>query len=180
MIVVNKDGAGNEMTEYFVGTSVGLYSVESLGEVLLAGGAPLWVREGGDVLQYPIVQSMAYRPQDNILLVGTHGNGMYYSQVGTPNFKPNIVTGITPIINDPSFIQESFPNPVRQELYYTVGNKLVKNILVELYTITGQKIYSMKKPYQNGRVEIDLPGIYILSITSTDNRYRYLYKFTKI
>jgi hypothetical protein len=36
------------------------------------------VREGADVY-YAVVTSLAYRPSDNVLLVGTHGNGIFYT-----------------------------------------------------------------------------------------------------
>ena len=62
MIVVKKDASNNPVTEYYVGTSVGLYSVTNLGTTLLGGGTPVWQREGGNVLNFAVVQSLAYRP----------------------------------------------------------------------------------------------------------------------
>ncbi|MEO6542135.1 MAG: T9SS type A sorting domain-containing protein [Ferruginibacter sp.] len=57
-------------TKYFVGTSRGLYSTLN----------PLttdWVIEGPAVLNFSVISNLAYRPADFVLLVGTHGNGMY-------------------------------------------------------------------------------------------------------
>src|SRR5690606_4332550 len=105
MIVVKKDASNNPVTEYYVGTSVGLYSTANLGSVLTANQSPVWVREGANILNYAVVQSLAYRPADNVLLVGTHGNGMYYANIGNPNFTPNLNTGINdPVLNDRNFI----------------------------------------------------------------------------
>jgi hypothetical protein len=79
MITVKKDGSGNPVTEYYVGTAAGLFAVENLGPTLIGGGSPSWQREGSTTLNYAVVNSLAYRPDDNVLLVGTHGNGLYYT-----------------------------------------------------------------------------------------------------
>ncbi|HYM94343.1 MAG TPA: hypothetical protein VET23_09415, partial [Chitinophagaceae bacterium] len=101
MIVVKKDAGNNPVTEYYVGTSVGLYSAVNIGTTLTGGGSPTWQREGGSVLNFAVVQSIAYRPIDNVLVLGTHGNGMYYTFLGTPNFTPDQVTPVSnPVVND--------------------------------------------------------------------------------
>lgn len=60
--------------EYFVGTSVGLY------KATIDGAAPAstsWTQEGPTEIGNAIVTSLAYRPVDGKLLVGTHGYGMW-------------------------------------------------------------------------------------------------------
>lgn len=60
--------------EYFVGTSVGLY------KATIDGAAPAstsWTQEGPTEIGNAIVTSLAYRPIDGKLLVGTHGYGMW-------------------------------------------------------------------------------------------------------
>ncbi len=66
-------------TEYYVGTTVGLYSTTSL-----TGGSTTWVMEGSTVVKKAVVRSLAYRPIDNRLLVGTHGNGMFQTSIPNP------------------------------------------------------------------------------------------------
>lgn len=59
---------------YFVGTVRGLFSNDD----------PLnndWVREGAISLQFSVIPHLVYRPADNILLVGTHGNGMFQASI---------------------------------------------------------------------------------------------------
>ncbi len=65
-IVVTKTGV-----QYFVGTSVGLYSSEGL------PGTISWTQEGSTEMGNAVVSSLALRTADNNLLVGTHGYGMW-------------------------------------------------------------------------------------------------------
>jgi len=175
MIVVKKDGAGNPVTEYYVGTSIGLYSALSI-----SSSTVTWVREGGNVLNYAIVTSMDYRPQDNVLLIGTHGNGMYYAMIGNPDFRPDQGPGnndTTPIL-----IRQAQPTIVKQGIDYVVGNMFtVKQLSITIYNSAGQLVYKRETGYQNGR--IDLPGlargVYILAITSDDPRERFVQRFVK-
>lgn len=59
--------------EYFVGTSVGLYMTTTP-----AGAGTVWAQEGPSDIGNAVVSSLALRPSDNKLLVGTHGYGMWY------------------------------------------------------------------------------------------------------
>ncbi len=179
MIVVKKDAANNPVTEYYVGTSVGLYSVVNLGAILTSNNSPTWDREGENVLNYAVVQSLSYRPADNVLLVGTHGNGMYYTFLGTANFTPNADTGTT---NDSRFIVNVFPTQSSTKTFYQVGNAAgVQTIIIRLLSTNGQLISKRETPYQNGEVDMSrLPaGMYILHILSSDGKYRHIQKLIK-
>lgn len=182
MIIVKKEG-GTSVTEYYVGTSVGLYSAKNIGTTLLGGGNVEWVREGGNVLNYSVISSMDYRPADNILLLGTHGNGAYLSQLGTPDFRPNLGTGINdPIRNDKNFIAQSSPTLVKNTINYTVGNMYeLKKIIIAVHNLNGQTLVRKEVNYVNGQLNIDpLPkGAYVLSITSADYTQQYVRKFIK-
>ena len=182
-IIVKKDAGGNAVQEYYVGTSVGLYSVANLNTLLPAGTSPTWQREGGNVLNQAVVVDMAYRPVDNTLLIGTHGNGMYYTSVGTPNFTPNLNTGIiNPVLNDKNFITTVYPTLASNNINYQIGNLTgIKNITVALYNIKGQKVAQYETAYQSGNLPIDrfAKGSYILTITSSDNKYRHVQKLMK-
>lgn len=60
---------------YFVGTSTGLYSTTGL------PGSISWTQEGASEIGNAIVSSLAYRPSDGNLLVGTHGYGMWKTEL---------------------------------------------------------------------------------------------------
>jgi len=179
MITVKKDGSGNPVTEYYVGTAAGLFAVENLGTTLLGGGSPTWLREGSTTLNFAVVSSLAYRPADNVLLIGTHGNGLYYTFLGTSN----LVTGINnPVINDKDFITKVYPTISQSMVQYSVGNKPdVKKISVQLFNMQGQELYRLETGYQNGNFNISrfAKGAYILSIYSDNKKYRHVQKIIR-
>lgn len=183
MIVVKKDASNIPVQEYYVGTSVGLYSATNIGATLDAGGTVNWVREGGNTLGFAIIQSMDYRPQDNMLVIGTHGNGMYFTSLGTPNFQPNQNTGIDdPVRNDKNFIQKAFPTVVADKIEYRTGNQFtIKRIVVQVHNTMGQLVYRKEDGYQNGLVDVSklAKGAYVLTITSSDYKQQFIQQFVK-
>jgi len=64
---------------YYVATSVGLYSTTTL-----AGGSTVWAQEGPSTIGNVVVDDVAARASDGLVLVGTHGNGIYSSTVSLP------------------------------------------------------------------------------------------------
>ena len=179
MITVKKDASNNPVTEYYVGTAAGLFATENLGTTLLNNQIPNWQREGAASLNYSVISSIAYRPSDNVLLVGTHGNGLYYTYLGTSN----LVTGINnPIVNDKNFIKFVYPTISSSLINYTTGNKTdVKKITVQLFDMTGKIAYWQESAYQNGAIDIARfsPGAYILSIYSDNQKYRHVQKIIR-
>src|SRR5688572_897736 len=179
MIVVKKDGSGNPTTEYYVGTAAGLFAVENLGTTLTGGGSPSWQREGATTLNFAVINSLGYRPEDNVMVVGTHGNGLYYTFLGTPN----LITGINnPIVNDKDFITMVYPTISQNIVQYRVGNKTdVRKISVQVYNMQGQEVYRQESGYQNGNININrfTKGAYILSIYSDNNKYRHIQKIIR-
>jgi photosystem II stability/assembly factor-like uncharacterized protein len=176
MIVVKKDASNNPVTEYYVGTAAGLFAVENLGTTLQANGTPTWQREAPSVLNFAVITSLDYRPSDNVMIVGTHGNGMYYTFLGTPN----LVTGINdPVLNDKTFIASVYPTFGANIVQYRIGNKFdVKNISVQLYNMQGQLIFGKKESYSDGNIDLGrfAKGAYILSIYSDNRKYRHIQK----
>jgi hypothetical protein len=185
MIVVKKDAGNNPVTEYYVGTSVGLYSAVNIASITPSGSVVNvpWVREGGSVLNFAVINSMDYRPQDNTLLIGTHGNGMYFAQTGTPDFRPNQSTGIPdPVRNDKNFIIRTYPTLTKEDIFYKTGNMFtVKKIIIRVHTITGQQLIRKESSYTNGSLDVRKlsKGAYLLTITSDDYKQQFVQQFVK-
>ena len=183
-IIVKKDATNNPVTEYYIGTSVGLYSAVNISTNLQNSQPVAWVREGGNVLNFAVITSMDYRPQDNILLIGTHGNGMYFASVGTPDFRPNQNTGIgDPVRNDKDFIKSALPTIVKSgRIEYQIGNMFtVKRLIVQIHSINGQQVFKNETGYQNGSIDVMKlsKGAYVLTITSNDYEQQFVQKFVK-
>ncbi len=86
---------------YLVGTSTGVYATETLN-----GPATVWIQEAEDALGNAIVQSIASRPSDGRVALGTHGRGLF---VGLP---------LMPVANEaddalPALfaLHQNYPNP---------------------------------------------------------------------
>jgi hypothetical protein len=164
--------------EYYVGTTVGLYSTTSV-----AGNGTFWTRENGGPkgeMNTAVIQSLAYRWKDNALLVGTHGNGMFYTTIGNAITIP---TGTNePIRDNKNFIVKAFPTITNGVINWQAGNMLnISSIQVQVYNLAGQVLYNQKQQYQSGTVNLSgLPnGSYILTITSSDRKYQFIRRFTK-
>ncbi len=67
------------VTQYFVGTTVGLYTTTAL-----SGATTSWSQVGSSEINYAIISQLRYRPSDNKLLAGTHGNGAYLLTLPDP------------------------------------------------------------------------------------------------
>jgi hypothetical protein len=183
MIIVKKDVSNTPVQEYYVGTSVGLYSATNINQTLTTGGTINWVREGGSLLNFAIIQSLSYRPQDNTLLLGTHGNGMYFTNTGTPNFQPNQNTGINdPVRNDKNFIQKAYPTITTNHIDFRIGNMLtIQKIVVMVYSVSGQLVYRKEEGYTDGTIDVSrlAKGPYVLTITSSDYKQQFIQQFIK-
>ncbi len=180
-IVVKKDANNNPVTEYYVGTSVGLYTTSSIGQTLGAGGTIVWSREGATVLNYAVISSLDYRPEDNTLLIGTHGNGMYYTTIGSANFTPNQPTAIATVLNDKNFIS-IFPTISKGVYQYQPGTlNGIQSVNIQAYNLLGQLIFQEQGKYTRGNISLSKypAGTYIVKITSSDRKYQTIQKIIK-
>lgn len=143
-------------TIYFVGTARGLYSSSD-------PETKNWQLEGANSIGLAVVSSLVYRPSDNKLLIGTHGNGMFETTVqGTlsdDDFRVN--NTIT-----------SYPNPARNELFIT---STIVDLNLELnYSILDINGKTVKRgKFNQGKISVsDInPGVYILNVNSEGKNY---------
>ncbi|MEP6584647.1 MAG: T9SS type A sorting domain-containing protein [Ginsengibacter sp.] len=177
MIIAKKDASGVPLTEYYVGTSVGLYSTTDI-----SAASVTWEREGDNLLGMPLTVSLDYRPQDNTLLVGTHGNGMFYTSTGTSDYRPNTGPGVDPTLPPGTFIKNLYPTFTKTSLRYEIGNALnIKVISLKIYNMAGQVVYATKGSYQSTTLDVKRfsSGGYILKIESDNGQYKFIRKFIK-
>ncbi len=79
-IVIN---GATGLVEYYVGTSVGLYGSTGLPGAIGWSYAPAAGQEGASSIGFAVVSSIALRPVDNRLLIGTHGYGMWATTISS-------------------------------------------------------------------------------------------------
>jgi hypothetical protein len=158
--------------EYFVGTQIGLYST-----TLINGANTSWTPESASgPLQYAIVSSLALRWSDNTLVVGTHGNGMFYTSIGS-------ATGVTPPPDTGSiFIRTVYPTLLTGTMDIQTGTLTgVTGMHIFIFNILGQLSYESQAGYQNQSLNLGfLPGgMYLITIVSNDGTHRYTRKFIR-
>jgi photosystem II stability/assembly factor-like uncharacterized protein len=87
-----------EMELYAVGTSTGLYSTSTLD-----GAATIWTRESPDLIGNVIVEDIAARASDGLLVAATHGRGIF-----SVHIPPE--TGVLPT-PERGYLAQNTPNP---------------------------------------------------------------------
>ena len=142
---------------YLVGTGRGLYSSTN---PLNAGGVD-WTREASNLIGYAVVRSMAYRPADNKLLIGTHGNGMFEATI-------NHVLSVED--NEISKSIKVYPNPVEDRLNLNMPAEISENASFIINNILGQNV--MKGSLENNQVHVNNldTGLYFIQISSNGKK----------
>jgi len=167
--------------EYYVGTSIGLYSTTSI-----SASSTVWSRETGAagtpaaMINNAIVNSIAHRWVDNTMVIGTHGNGMFMTSLGNPI---TIATAITnPIRNNSDFIGNVYPTITKNIVNYQVGNMYsVKRLSIQVTSLSGALVYKKETGYLNGNIDLSnlAAGTYVVTITSNDRKYQTVRKIIK-
>jgi hypothetical protein len=159
--------------EYYVGTSIGLFSTTNIN-----GASTVWTLEGPAIMQGAIVNDLVLRTADNTLLVGTHGNGMFYTIIGNvPTSVPDVV------VNDKRFISSVFPTiATTGSINFRTGSATgIKTINIRVSNMSGQVLMHRTQGYQNGTLQLGplSTGSYLLEIISDDRRYKHVQQFVK-
>jgi hypothetical protein len=158
--------------DYYVGTSIGLFSARTMN-----GSGTVWTLEGSPVMRGAIINDLVLRPSDNLLAVGTHGNGLFYT------FIPAVPTSVNNyVLNDKQFITTVYPTVASDVLRYQTGSLTgIRSVNVRITNLSGQTVLQQTAGYQPGQLNIgQLPaGNYILEIISDNRKYKHLQKFVK-
>lgn len=138
----------NGKTKYFCGTSVGLFSADTL--LLHANGQPgtHWVLEGADVIGSTVVDYVDARVSDGLVAVASHGNGMF-----TANFQASSST-----INPAENVQiQVFPNPTSRYAVIDIGRQNPAGLQAVLFDLSGKQARQIS--LDNARQQLDLIGL---------------------
>lgn len=90
--MIMKTGAS---TEYYVGTSVGLYKTS-----LMNGASTVWTQEAPAQLGNSLVTGLSLRTADNTFAIGTHGSGMWTGIGPSPILPVSLTTFTGSLINN--------------------------------------------------------------------------------
>ncbi|WP_299435819.1 T9SS type A sorting domain-containing protein [uncultured Aquimarina sp.] len=145
-------------TRYFVGTARGLYT--SLDPINTD-----WEIEAPDQIGFAVISALAYKPSNNKVLVGTHGNGMYEATVVSTALSVEE-------FDSPDFRLLAYPIPAKDILNVVVENSFVKGDLdYTVFSIDGRII---KEGVLNGDKQVNVSdlaqGNYILQLNSASSK----------
>ncbi len=124
-VIVPKTGG---TSEYFLATSTGLYSTESL------SGTPIWEQEGANTIGNSVMNMVDYRRSDGKIVAASHGNGLFVSNVANVVPEDEITAGTELVINTP------FPNPFQDEVTLQFSLPETGFVLVRIYNSSGQLV----------------------------------------
>ena len=146
-------------TNYYVGTARGLYSS-------LDPTTSDWDLEGQSQLGLALISDLEYRPADNTLLIGTHGNGMYET-LATPLSVDDF---------EDTALQQgllAFPNPADTRLNFQITNTTAVIQGYQVFDYTG-RIVAQRTLDNVTQSSLDVshytPGIYFLRVRSQNNQ----------
>lgn len=120
--------------ECYVGTSIGLYKLNE-------ENPTFWVQESSEHIGQSVVTMMDYRPIDGRLVVATHGNGVFVSNV--PNYKQIPTKQVSPPMDIAAY---PVPFKDRTVITYTLSERTLVN--VQVLDAAGKLIRPLLKGYQ--------------------------------
>jgi hypothetical protein len=110
---------------YFIGTSVGLFSTRELD-----GDSTEWKMEGVNTIGNVVVDMLDYREEDQWLVVGTHGNGIYTANVSFAPEDNDTIQGIGEFSKADHVDVSLYPNPTTDILSISLDLPLNGNVTV--------------------------------------------------
>jgi hypothetical protein len=122
---------------YFVGTSTGLYSTQTLN-----GMSTVWVQEGASTIGNVVVDQIDTRSLDGFVAIGTHGGGVYTGTVTATGVEEETLPVATAL-------DQNYPNPFNPST--TVRFHLVKegDVLLRIHDLNGRLVAELARGHFN-------------------------------
>ena len=143
--------------KYFCGTSVGLYSADTL--ILHATGQPgtQWTLEAPDLIGSTVVPFVDVRASDGLVVAASHGIGMF-----TANFTLPVGTGEP--VQSPTV--QVWPNPAWDYAAFQISGPGAENVEVRLFNLQGKMVRQTQLYGSNGRVDLNglAAGTYVYEL----------------
>lgn len=161
---VQLNGATGGNGGIMLGTELGVWSTSAIN-----GTSTVWIPNNTGLANVR-TDMLKLRTGDNTVLAATHGRGLYTT------ILPTVVTGIDPPVNTSGFIK--YINAQNNRLQIVTGGLNTRSITVQLFNISGQKVYNTNSAYQNTSLDLNryARGVYTLRITGNNGEI-YLKKF---
>ncbi|MBT8310710.1 MAG: T9SS type A sorting domain-containing protein, partial [Flavobacteriaceae bacterium] len=141
----------NGKTLYLVGTARGLY----------ANTDPLnnnWTIEAPNQIGFALISSLRYRPSDNKLLIGTHGNGMFMATVNETLSVESV---------DGKGILKLYPNPASTVINFNLESA-IDRANYAIYDLMGRSVQKGVLSVTESRINVEglNSGVYLVELFS--------------
>ncbi|NNF08514.1 MAG: T9SS type A sorting domain-containing protein, partial [Candidatus Eisenbacteria bacterium] len=131
-------GATGPLTLLFVGTTTGLYS-----SYFVNGSNTVWTQESSDLIGAAIVDAIATREVDKVVIAATHGKGMYQTTASAAT-----VTSV-PDERARAFRLGNAPNPFRSETTISFQLEQKDFVSLEVFNPSGQRVRTLERDHLN-------------------------------
>ncbi len=147
----------NGSKKYFCGTSVGLYSADTLKLHASAQPGTLWTLEGPGAIGSTVVDYVDVRPSDGLVVAATHGNGLF-----TANFLEN--SGNYELYSKVAV--QIAPNPASDYADFIFSDNQGQTFEIRLYSLDGKLCRRMQGSGNRQRIDLDglADGVYLYDI----------------
>ncbi|MDB9809159.1 T9SS type A sorting domain-containing protein [Flavobacteriales bacterium] len=156
---------GND-TLYLVGTSVGLF-----GTANLDGQNTVWKQVADQEIGAVVIETLTYRAIDGLLVVGTHGNGIFQTNLTSAN---DLLSGVESLLVK-NLEMNIYPNPVTHAVNVEFTLKTNSQVNLQLYDELGKLVKRVKKDNYtigNNKIQLEMgnlkSGIYFVSLNVDD------------
>ena len=144
----------NGSLKYFCGTSVGLYSADTLKQHISNQPSTVWTLEGANEIGSTVVDYVDVRRSDGLVVAATHGNGMFAA-----NFKTSSAN------NEPKKVisVQVSPNPTQDFAQFSIPGQGLNNTHVRLFDLKGNLLRELDFSGEKGVLQLnDLPaGVFV-------------------
>lgn len=150
-------------TYYYVATSTGLYAADEV-----QGMETNWIQQGSETIGNVVVESVATRSSDGTVVIGTHGNGVYSTQL-------NVTSVDNDQLQNRFELSQNYPNPFNPTTTISYSIPKQSNVSLKVFDIVGREVAVLvDKEKSAGSHKIDFnaselsSGVYIYRLQSDD------------
>lgn len=151
-------------TVYLVGGSTGLYATSTI-----SGTSTVWIQQGVNTIGRSIVDMIATRPSDGLVVAATHGNGVFSTNITSINDIVSVKE------NEAALSVQLYPNPAGRTLNIVLGDKLsARTWNMKIADETGRIVQDAGKLSGNDAAEINIQslqhGVYYLVLENNGEK----------
>jgi len=127
---------GGDSTLYLLGTSVGLFTTNTLVDDSTTNDSTVWIPQAANTVGNVVVDMIDYRESDGFVVIGTHGTGVYRTYVLEDT------TGIHEVKNTDVKIAslQAHPNPTVDKVTFTFEIGYRSEVTLIIYNKGGKQV----------------------------------------